>query len=105
MKESLRRSLRLKELIGEEVAIYCSYEIGTFEEAVEWYRKAYDLGFRYFGAGFAAFLMGRASFEAYKHMIDVIVGAKHALGYNVPFHASGVGSLRLLGILHYLGVT
>ena len=37
-------------------------------------------------------------------MIDVIVGAKYALGVNTYFHASGVGSLKLLLLLFYLGV-
>ncbi len=105
LEESLRRSMKLMELVKGEVPVYCCYEIGTFNDAIEWYGRAREAGFQFYGAGFAAFIMGRPSLEAFKHIIDVVVGAKHVLGFEAPFHASGIGSLKLLAILYYLGVT
>jgi len=107
-REALERSLEYADAMRRlirGVRLYCSYEVGTFDDALEWYRRAVERGHVALGAGFAAFLMGRPLPGAYERMIEVVVAAKVAGGEDVPFHASGVGSLRLLPLVFYAGAT
>jgi len=107
-EEALEKSLEYADTMRRllrGVRLYCSYEVGTFEDALKWYCKALERGHEALGAGFAAFLMGRPLPGAYERIVEVIVAAKVAGGWEVPFHASGVSSLRLLPLIYYAGAT
>ncbi len=106
LEKSLRYALELKELMGDKAdIIYCSFEVGTYEDAYEYTRRAYEYGFRRFGIGAAGFLMGSGTmFEPYKQLIDVVVAMRSAIEPKDYVHVSGVGSLKLIPILYYLGV-
>ncbi|RLF22742.1 MAG: hypothetical protein DRN15_08220 [Thermoprotei archaeon] len=106
-ERALKRSLEYADILlqsSPKTTLYCSYEVGTLEDSMKWYRIALEHGHVAFGAGFAGFLMGRIRVEAYKRMIEVIVGARSVIG-DKPFHASGVASLKLLPIICYAGAT
>ena len=105
LENSLRLSLELRELLDLDIPIYCCYEVGRFDDALEWYKRASEVGFTEFGAGFAGFLRGRPLPQAYERIVEVIVAARVACGSDIKFHASGVGSLRLLALVFYVGAT
>ncbi len=105
LQRSFELALEIRDKLDLEVPLYCCYEVGRFDDAYLWYGKAAEAGFDRFGAGFAAFLMGRPLPQAYERIVEVIIAARAACGYKVPFHASGVGSLRLLALVYYAGAT
>ena len=105
LNKSLRLSLKLKEILDLDVPLYCCYEIGRLDDALEWYEKALEAGFTEFGAGFAGFLKGRPLPQAFEHIVEVIIAARAVCGTDIKFHASGVGSLKLLALIFYAGAT
>ena len=55
LEKSLKYADTMLGLKRVDVPLYCSYEVGTFEDAVEWYGKAIEHGHTHFGAGFGVF--------------------------------------------------
>jgi len=105
LKRSLELTIELRELLDVDIPLYCCFEVGRLDDALEWYERALEEGFERLGAGFAGFLKGRPLPGAYEHIVEVIIASKAVGGEKVEFHASGIGSLKLLALIYYIGAT
>ncbi|MHA1379393.1 MAG: hypothetical protein ACTSRG_13530 [Candidatus Helarchaeota archaeon] len=93
------------EHIKVNTKIYCSLEVTSYKESVEWFKKAKEQAHNAFCRGIAEFLrQPKFRKDGLKKIMEITIGARKVLE-NFPFHLSGTGSLYLMPILAYLGAT
>jgi len=104
LDESLENANWMKENLDLDTRLYCSFEVGTMQDASRYYNMAVEAGHTAFGAGFGLFLRPATLIPGQQQMCDVIASARSIIG-DAPFHCSGVSSLNLIPIIYYLGAT
>ena len=104
LDKSLENANWMKENMDLDTLLYCSFEVGTMQDASRYYNKALEAGHTAFGAGFGLFLRPATLIPGQQQMCDVVASARSIIG-DAPFHCSGVSSLKLIPIIYYLGAT